>query len=128
MTDPTHPLQGRRLLVVEDEAVIALMIETMLDSMGCVVVDVANSLPRGMAIASNEAVPLDAAVLDINLGGEQVYPVAAQLRDRGVPFIFSTGYGRLSRLPRFADVPTLDKPYEPEALEDLLIQVLALAR
>ena len=124
----TLPLQGRRLLVVEDEAMIALEIVNMLSALGCVVVDVASSLHRGLAIACNPAVQLDAAVLDINLGGEQVYPVAERLRTRGVPFMFSTGYGQNGRAPSFAHVPTLNKPYEPEDLEEMLVSVLAGSR
>ena len=124
----TLPLQGRRLLVVEDEAMIALEIVNMLSALGCVVVDVASSLHRGLAIACNPAVQLDAAVLDINLGGEQVYPVAERLRTRGVPFMFSTGYGQNGRAPSFANVPTLNKPYEPEDLEEMLVSMLAGSR
>jgi CheY-like chemotaxis protein len=119
------PLQGRRLLVVEDEAMIALTLVDMLDSLGCVVVDVASNLHRGLAIACNETLLLDAAVLDINLGGEQVYPVAERLRTRGVPFMFSTGFGQNGRAPSFAQVPTLNKPYEQEDLEEMLVSVLA---
>ncbi|HEY2660162.1 MAG TPA: response regulator [Caulobacteraceae bacterium] len=118
------PLNGMRLLVVEDEAVIALMIENMLDTFGCVVVDVASTLSRGLAIACNEALPLDGAILDINLGGEHVYPVAERLRKRHVPFIFSTGYGRPGLATSFANVPTLSKPYEPEDLEEMLVSVI----
>jgi CheY-like chemotaxis protein len=121
-------LKGRRLLVVEDEAMIAMSIVEMLGSLGCVVVDVASNLHRGLAIACNETVPLDAAVLDINLGGEQVYPVAERLRTRGVPFMFSTGYGQNGRAPSFAHVPTLNKPYEQEDLEEMLVSVLAAPR
>ena len=121
-------LKGLRILVVEDEAIIAFNIQGMLESFGCGVVEVASNLHRGLAIACNETARLDAAVLDINLGGEQVYPVAEHLRMRGVPFIFSTAYGRDARAPSFANVPTLNKPYPPEDLEDLLVSVLLEAR
>jgi CheY-like chemotaxis protein len=118
-------LKGRRLLVVEDEAMIALTIQDMLETLGCVVVGVASNLHRGLAMACNEQLQLDAAVLDINLSGEQVYPVAERLKARGIPFIFSTGYGRESRAPSFATTPTLNKPYEPEDLEETLVNLLA---
>jgi len=124
MTDPGRPLKGRRLFLVEDEAMVALAIQGMLSALGCEVVAVASSLHRGLAVACNEAVPLDAAVLDINLSGEEVYPVAQRLRTRGVPFIFSTGYGRAGQAPSFADVPTLNKPYEAEDMEDMLVELL----
>ncbi len=117
-------LSGLRLLVVEDEAMIALMIEDMLDMFGCVVVDVAGTLARGLAIVSNEHLAIDGAILDINLGGEQVYPVAERLRKRGVPFIFCTGYGRAGLAPSFAQVPTLAKPYQAEDLEHMLVEVM----
>ena len=118
-------LVGLRLLVVEDEALVAMALEDMLDALGCVVVDVASTLHRGLSIACNETVRLDAAVLDINLGGEQVYPVAERLRTRGVPFVFSTGYGLNGRAPSFAQTPTLNKPYEQEDLEEMLVSILA---
>jgi CheY-like chemotaxis protein len=118
------PLNGLRLLVVEDEPMAAMTIQTMLAALGCAAVEVASNIHRGLAIACNETLRLDGAVLDINLGGEQVYPVAERLRARGVPFIFSTGYGRDARPPSFAQAPTLDKPYEPEDLEDILLSVL----
>jgi len=121
-------LSGLRLLVVEDEAMIALMIEDMLDMFGCVVVDVAGTLARGLAIASDEQLSIDGAILDINLGGEQVYPVAERLRKRGVPFIFCTGYGRAGLAPSFAHVPTLAKPYQAEDLEHMLVAVMGDAR
>ncbi len=123
MEHPT-PLSGLRLLVVEDEAMIALMIENMLDTLGCVVVDVASTLSQGLAIACNPTLQLDGAILDINLGGEHVYPVAELLRKRNVPFIFSTGYGRPGLATSFAAVPTLAKPYEAEDLEEMLVAVL----
>ena len=118
------PLKGRRLLIVEDEALVALSIQDMLHAMGCLVVGTASNLHRGLAIACNESVVIDGAVLDINLSGEQVYPVAERLKTRGVPFIFSTGYGHAGRAPSFAHVPTLNKPYEAEDLEELLVSVL----
>ena len=116
-------LKGLRLLVVEDEPMAALELQDMLGDCGCEVVGVASNLLKGLAIACNEQVALDGAVLDINLGGEQVYPVAERLKTRGVPFIFSTGYGRAGQAPSFAHIPTLNKPYGPEDLEELLVQV-----
>jgi CheY-like chemotaxis protein len=128
MTACSASLSGLRLLVVEDEAMIALMIEDMLDSFGCVVVDVAGTLAKGLALADNERLAIDGAILDINLGGEQVYPVAERLRLRGVPFIFCTGYGRAGLAPDFAHVPTLAKPYQPEDLETMLVNVMGDAK
>ncbi|QUD90152.1 response regulator [Phenylobacterium montanum] len=115
-------LNGLRLLVVEDEALIALTLEDMLDGFGCVVAGVAGTLKRAVALADELAI--DGAVLDVNLGGERVYPAAERLKARGVPFVFCTGYGRAGLDQAFAHVPTLDKPYQEEALRGLLLSGL----
>jgi CheY-like chemotaxis protein len=117
-------LGGLRLLVVEDEALVAMMLEDMLDEFGCIVVDVAGTLSKGLDLAANEQLLFDGAILDVNLGGEKVYPVADRLVARGVPFIFCTGYGLDGLSADFAHVPTLAKPYRREDLESLLIAVL----
>ena len=121
-------LNGLRLLVVEDEAMIAMMLEDMLDTFGCVVVDVAGTLAKGLALVTNESLSLDGAILDVNLGGETVYPVAERLTARGVPFIFCTGYGLAGLAANFSHVPTLAKPYMREDLENLLVSVMTPAR
>ena len=120
-------LEGLRLLVVEDEAMVAMMIENMLDDLGCVVVGVAGTVSRGLAMVGDEALSLDGAILDVNLGGEKVYPVAEALTSRHVPFIFSTGYGLDGISASFSHVPALAKPYEQNALENMLLSVIASA-
>jgi CheY-like chemotaxis protein len=122
----TDPLTGLRLLVVEDEALVAMALEDMLDDLGCVVVDVAGTLARGVALAAELAI--DGAILDINLGGEKVFPVAERLAERGVPFVFCTGYGLAGVPDDFAKAPTLAKPYDQHQLHDLLISGLTSAR
>lgn len=124
MIDDAVPLSGLRLLVVEDETMIAMMLEDMLDTLGCVVVDVAGTLSRGLDLANDEALSLDGAILDVNLGGEKVYPVAERLAARGVPFIFCTGYGLSGLAADFAHVPTLAKPYMQTDLQDILTSLL----
>ena len=121
-----EPLSGLRLLVVEDEALVAMQLEDMLDELGCVVVDVAGTVSRGVALAGDRAVALDGAILDVNLGGEKVYPVAERLAERGVPFVFCTGYGLSGISGEFAHVPTLAKPYSQRQLQDLLLSGLGL--
>jgi CheY-like chemotaxis protein len=118
------PLSGLRLLVVEDEAMIAMLLEDMLADLGCVIAGSAGDISRGVAFAENDALALDAAVLDVNIGGEKVFPVAERLVARGVPFVFATGYGRDGVAPAFARVPVLSKPYDPRALEAALVSVL----
>ncbi|HEX4180825.1 MAG TPA: response regulator [Caulobacteraceae bacterium] len=114
--------------MVEDEAMIAMMLEDMLDTFGCVVVEVAGTLSKGLDLVANTALDLDGAILDVNLGGEPVYPVAEQLAARGVPFIFCTGYGLKGLASDFAHVPTLAKPYMREELESLLMSVMVGAQ
>lgn len=118
------PLSGLRLLVVEDEAMVAMMLEDMLADLGCVVAGSAGDISRGLAFAADDALALDAAVLDINLGGEKVFPVAERLVTRGVPFIFATGYGRDGLLGAFSHTPVLSKPFDHRALEAALISAL----
>jgi len=121
-------LNGLRLLVVEDEAMIAMMLEDMLGGLGCVVVDVAGTVSKGLDLAGNLSLRFDGAILDVNLAGEQVYPVAERLAARGVPFIFCTGYGRTGLAENFAHVPTLAKPYMREELELILMKALVEPR
>jgi CheY-like chemotaxis protein len=117
-------LNGRRLLVVEDEALVAMMVEEMLSDMGCCVVAVAGTLERGLTLANDRDLLLDGAVLDVNLGGKKVYPIAEALAARGVPFIFATGYGLAGIIPQFAGAPVVAKPYDPGLLERTLAAVL----
>lgn len=113
-------LTGLRLLIVEDEMMVAMMVEDMLADLGCVVVDVAGTLSRGLALAADTGVVLDGAILDVNLGGDKVYPIAELLAARSIPFIFATGYGIAGIAESFSRVPALAKPYDARALEHML--------
>jgi len=108
----------RRILLVEDEGLVALMLEDMLEDMGYDVAYSAASVSQAVAWieAGGEA---DAALLDVNLGGESVFPVADLLKARGVPFAFSTGYGE-AHDPRFRETPLLGKPILVERLQEVL--------
>jgi CheY-like chemotaxis protein len=117
-------LTGLRLLLVEDEALVAMMVEDMLADFGCVVVDVAGTLSRGLALVADAGLALDGAILDVNLGGDKVYPVAEALVARGIPFIFATGYGTGGIAEGFSHIPALAKPYESRALEKTLATAL----
>ena len=101
-------LRGARILVVEDEAIIAFGLEDMLMSAGAEVV-LACCLDEGAALLEGAA--FDLAILDVNLKGVKSYPLAAALQQRAVPFLFATGYGRAEHPPEFAAVPTITKPY-----------------
>ena len=106
-------LKGKRILVVEDEALIAVMVEDMLTDMGSVVVGPAATIEQALALARSEEI--DGAVLDVNGRGERIDPVADALSARGVPMLFATGYGEV-RLASGAAATVIDKPYTQEKL------------
>ncbi|HEX8533828.1 MAG TPA: response regulator [Allosphingosinicella sp.] len=114
-------MAGRRILVVEDEALVAMSLEDMLLSLGCVVVGPALRLTKALELASVEQI--DGAVLDINLGDVRSFPVAEMLTRKSVPFLFATGYGHLGLEPPFAEAPVLTKPYSLEALAQALAEL-----
>ena len=106
-------LKGKRILVVEDEALIAVMVEDMLMEMGSDVVGPAATIEAALAMARVEAI--DAAILDVNVRGERIAPVADALMARGVPVLFATGYGEV-KLASGAATTVIDKPYTQEKL------------
>jgi len=89
---PGQDLAGLRVLVVEDEMLVCLLVEDTLGDEGCVVVGPAASVGEALRMTETEA--FDAAVLDVNVGGEKAYPVAEALEARGIPFLFVSGYGQ----------------------------------
>jgi DNA-binding response OmpR family regulator len=107
---------------VEDELLVAMSIEEILRDQGCVIVGPIPRVQPALKAAREE--PLDAAVLDVNLAGERVDPVATALADRGVPFLFMTGYDRGMLPAAHADRPALAKPFRPPQLIDGLIALL----
>lgn len=114
-------LAGRRILVVEDELLVALELETMLDSLGCAVVGPAARLEKAIELA--EAETIDGAILDVNLRGKPVYPVATALKARGIPFIFSTGYSSSTSVPEpFRGQPRIEKPFVQDDLARMLVR------
>ena len=119
----TAALEGLRILVVEDEFLVATLIEDMLVAAGCVV---AGPVPRlSEALAAVDHGTFDAAVLDVNLGGDRVYPVADALSHRNVPFVFITGYGAGVLPCEYAERPRLCKPFKMADLLDKLSSVVA---
>jgi DNA-binding response OmpR family regulator len=116
-------LAGRRILVVEDEPMIALATATALAETGCTVVGPARTLAQALRLAKDEQ--LDAAVLDRNLGGYYSDSVAVQLRDRDVPFAVVTGYADAGLPVEFADVPSLAKPFDPDMLIALVARLVS---
>ena len=114
--------QQLRVLVVEDEMMVALLVREMLADFGYRVVGPIAQLDRAVETARKEAI--DVALLDVNINGREVYPVATTLTDRGIPFVFVTGYGQAGLRPEFRACPTLQKPYRPEDLRDIIARVL----
>jgi CheY-like chemotaxis protein len=108
----------RRVLLVEDEAMIAMLVEDMLEDLGHELVTVASRLDAALAAAKTGAI--DVAILDLNLGGVLTYPVADALAERGIPFVFATGYGSSGLKDAYADRPALQKPFVQQALGDAI--------
>lgn len=115
---------GLRILLVEDEAMVAMIIEDTLNDLGCEILGPMSSIERALAAAQTTE-RIDGAFLDVNLRGELVYPVAEALEARGVPFAFVTGYGEQGIDERFRSAPVLTKPFLPETVEQLVTRDMA---
>jgi len=107
----SHP---RCVLVIEDEMRLASLIEYILVHAGYRVL-LATCVDSAMEIVRS-GVSIDAALVDINLNGREVFPVTAELRNRGVPFVFASGYGREGLPPEFSDSPVVQKPFLPNSI------------
>ena len=116
-------MAGHSILIVEDEPLIAMMLEDFLDSLGHTVVGTAETVDE--AIARAEEGGFDVAIVDVHLkGGQTVWPVADRLTDKGVPFVLATG-GHIEPPPeRHAAAPVLSKPYTIDAIDPVLKQAL----
>jgi CheY-like chemotaxis protein len=116
-------LQGLRVLIVEDETIIAMLLEDILTDAGCVVAGKARSVAA--ALDAVETLQFDVAILDVNLRGRRVDPVADALMDRRLPFIFATGYGEAGLAERFRSITVLQKPFEPTPLLEMLAREIS---
>ena len=112
---PKDKLQGRRILIAEDEYFIADELSFALEGVGAEMMGPVASVKGGLHLLATEAVP-DAASLDVNLGGEKVYPLADALIARGVPFVFMTGYDQASIPASYAHIGCVEKPAGPETV------------
>lgn len=110
-----HVLAGRHVLIVEDEYLVAVTLAEELTDQAVVVLGPASSVQRALAVIA-DAPQLDLALLDVNLGGEEVYPVADVLADRGIPFMLVTGYTRHAIPARYRQATILEKPIEMAAV------------
>jgi DNA-binding NtrC family response regulator len=121
MQAPNEMLRGRRIMIVEDEMLVAMELETLLMEQGCAVVGPASSANRALALLDQE-LP-DAAILDVNLNGHTAMPVVAALNAQGVPFLLATGYGN-SLQPELRNAPRVDKPVDHDQLVRVLVRLL----
>ena len=113
-------MSRRRVLVVEDEVLVGMLLEEMLGELGYAVAALSTHIDEALSLARTAS--FDVAVLDINLNGQQSFPVADVIRARGLPFLFATGYGSRILDAAHKDVPILQKPF---SLDELRV---ALAR
>jgi CheY-like chemotaxis protein len=111
------------VLVVEDETFLATLLEDILVAAGYRVLSAAR-VDAALQIVLSGA-PIDAALLDIDVNGVEVFPVAAKLRESGVPFVFASGYGREGLPSDYADCPVVQKPYLPDSITTALWRSLA---
>jgi DNA-binding response OmpR family regulator len=117
-----HGLAGYRILVVEDEAVIALLIEQNLLDLGCQVVGPVGSLAAALTLARDE--DIDGAILDVTIRGGKVYPVAEILRSRGIPLVLASGYADWALPADFQQMERLVKPFTSAEMEQRLTSML----
>jgi CheY-like chemotaxis protein len=119
----TPRLDGLRVLVVEDEMMVSMLVEDMLADMGCKVVGPASRLDEAIALVGDAE--LDCAVLDVNLGGQPIFPLADILREKGAPFAFATGYGDAGLRDVDKGTPVLQKPFRESDLARILSELRA---
>jgi CheY-like chemotaxis protein len=118
-----YRFSGRRVLLVEDEPIVAWLLKDMLVDLGCSVIGPAADVNQALAMIDAESI--DVAVLDVNLRGQMSYPIADVLVARGVPFVFSTGYDKDRLLDGYRTFPALQKPFHRSDLGDTLGKLLA---
>ena len=118
-------INGLRVFLIEDESMVAMLVEELLVELGCEVVDVANEFADAHAKACS--LSYDVAILDVNLNGPQTFPIAEVMMGLRRPFIFATGYGAGSLPPAFSGVPVLPKPFLSRDLEQSLLAALKAA-
>lgn len=118
-------IHRRNILVVEDELMIRMLLEDMLADLGFAIVAAAGRLDEAITFARDA--DIDVAILDVNLAGHSVAPVAEILDARGLPFVFATGYGERGLPEHYRDRPILQKPFQQENLSSVLARVLPQA-
>ena len=126
MSEARPPLQGKRVLVVEDELMIRMLLEDMLSELGYTITAEAGRIDEALEAA--RTAEFDLAILDVNVNNETISPVADALVARGLPFVFATGYGEGGLPEPYRDRPTLKKPFQVDGLEHVLRRALEASR
>lgn len=123
MTSAESTAAGKRVLVVEDELMIRMLLEGMLTDLGHTVAAEAGGIDDALALAKQAE--FDVAVLDVNLNNQSITPVVEVLVQRGVPFVFASGYGQRGVPELYRHNPTLQKPFQVEALAQAIDQAMS---
>jgi CheY-like chemotaxis protein len=116
-------LSSLKVLVVEDEALVSMLVEDMLTDLGCLIVGPAAEIEEALRLANSA--DIDAALLDVNLGGRPIFPVADALKARGVPFAFASGYGEAGLTDDHRGATVLQKPFREADLRRVLETLVA---
>ena len=122
--DQESRLSGLRVLILEDEALLAMLLEDVLDDFGCVVIGPFSHNDEALAFLAAEPGGCDMAILDVNVAGHRSDAVAAVFDQLGLPFVFSTGYDESGLDERWRGKPCLRKPFRPADVEQLLLDSL----
>ena len=125
-TDAGDVLSGARVLVLEDETLVSMMVEDMLLDLGCQIVGPFARLDQAITFVSGTD-EIDLALLDVNLAGERSFPVAELLRERGTPFVFTTGYDESGMPDQWRGRPSLRKPFMMHEMATILRKALEKA-
>jgi CheY-like chemotaxis protein len=112
-----------RVLLVEDEYLIRMLLEDMLADLGYEIAAAVGTIAEASDVAANAL--FDVAILDVNVDGKEIYPVADILAERGVPFVFVSGYGESGLAERYRGRPALQKPFQAEQIKATLAGLLA---
>jgi CheY-like chemotaxis protein len=115
-------LHGLRIFVVEDEAPVAMLIEDMLEDLGCLIAASAASISQALDCVAQGG--FDFGLLDINVNGERIDPVALALQSRHVPFLFASGYGAAGLRDEWRSFPVVQKPFRSDVLRDAILAAL----
>lgn len=122
--DERQPLSGCRIFLLEDEALVSMMVEAMVEELGCEIVATLGHIDRALAFIEAQAHQIDVALIDVNISGQRSYEVARRLSEHAIPFVFSSGYDDRSIVAEWRTWPRLEKPFQIRELEAALVGVV----